>query len=69
MEIIFETITEPRFNGRTFEEMYPDNEMEDEDYYFSVVDEYRDEFMWLTVKYFQEKYVDKMGYELEVDFA
>jgi len=69
MEIIFETITEPRFNGRTFEEMYPDNEMEDEDYYFSVVDEYRDEFMWLTVKYFQEKYVNKMGYELEVDFG
>jgi hypothetical protein len=69
MEIIFETITEPRFNGRTFEEMYPDNEMEDEDYYFSVVDGYRDEFMWLTVKYFQEKYVNKMGYELEVDFG
>lgn len=69
MEIIFETITEPRFNGRTFEEMYPDNEMEDEDYYFSVVDEYRDDFVWLTHKYFQEKYVAKMGYELEMDFA
>ena len=68
MEIIFGTITEPRFNGRTFDEMYPDDG-EDEDYYFGVVDEYRDEFMWLTTKYFQEKYVDKMGYELEVDFA
>lgn len=68
MEIIFDTITEPRFNGRTFDEMYPDDG-EDEDYYFGVVDEYRDEFMWLTTKYFQEKYVDKMGYELEVDFA
>ena len=69
MEIIFDTITEPRFNGRTFGEMYPDNEMEDEDYYFGVVDEYRDEFMWLTNKYFEEKYANKMGYELEVDFA
>ena len=68
MEIIFDTITEPRFNGRTFDEMYLDDG-EDEDYYFGVVDEYRDEFMWLTTKYFQEKYVDKMGYELEVDFA
>lgn len=68
MEIIYDTITEPRFNGRTFDEMYPDDG-EDEDYYYSVVDEYRDEFMWLTTKYFQEKYVDKMGYELEMDYA
>lgn len=68
MEIIFDTITEPRFNGRTFDEMYPDDG-EDEDYYFGVVDEYRDEFMWLTHKYFDEKYANKMGYELEMDFA
>ena len=69
MEIIFDTITEPGFNGRTFEEMYPDNEMEDEDYYFGVVDGYRDDFMWLTHKYFEEKYANKMGYEIEMDFA
>ena len=68
MEIIYETITEPRFNGRTFDEMYP-YDGEDEDYYYSVVDEYRDEFMWLTNRYFQEKYAVKMGYDLEIDYA
>jgi hypothetical protein len=69
MEIIFDTITEPGFNGRTFEEMYPYNEMDEEDYYFGVVDGYRDDFMWLTHKYFDEKYANKMGYEIEMDFA
>jgi hypothetical protein len=47
---------------------YPDDG-EDDDYYFGVVNGYRDEFIYLTHKYFAEKYVNKMGYELEMDFA
>lgn len=68
IEVVHETITEPRFNGRTFDEMYPDDG-EDDEYFYKVMNEYSDEFIYLTHKYFAEKYVNKMGYELEMDFA
>jgi len=68
INVIHETITEPRFNGRTFEEMYPDDG-EDDEYFYKVMNEYSDDFIYLTNKYFQKKYANKMGYELEMDFA
>ena len=41
----------------------------DEDDYQQVMDNYRDDFLWLAAKYIRDKYIDKMGYYLEMDFA
>ena len=64
IDIDFSTIVD---GGRTFDELYPVDD--DDDDYFRVVDEYRDEFLWLTAKHFQENYTDKMGYICEIEFA
>jgi len=68
IEIIFDSITEPMFQGKTFNEYYDYDNM-DEDDYQQVMDTYRDDFLWLTTKYIRDKYIDKMGYYLEMDFA
>lgn len=68
IEIIFDSITEPAFEGKSFDEYYDYDNM-DEDYYQQVMDSYRDDFLWLTTKYIRDKYIDKMGYYLEMDFA
>lgn len=64
IDIDFSTIVD---GGSTFDELYPVEN--DDDDYFLVVSEYRDEFLWLTVKHFQENYTDKMGYICEIEFA
>jgi hypothetical protein len=64
IDINFSTIVD---GGRTFDELYPAED--DDDDYFRVVDEYRDEFLWLTAKHFQKNYTDKMGYVCEIEFA
>lgn len=64
IDIDFSTIID---NGSTFDELYPVED--DDDEYFRVVSEYRDEFLWLTAKHFQKNYTDKMGYMCEIEFA
>ena len=64
IDIDFSTIVD---GGRTFDELYPVEN--DDDEYFAVVNEYRDEFLWLTAKHFQKNYTDKMGYLCEIEFA
>lgn len=64
IEVDFGTITE---GGRKFDDMYPYNDEVDDDDYYLVMDEYFEEFHWLTAKHFQEKYTDKMGYTLEIE--
>jgi hypothetical protein len=63
IDIDFSTIVD---GGRTFDELYPVEN--DDDDYFAVVNEYRDEFLWLTAKHFQKNYTDKMGYLCEIEF-
>ena len=64
IDIDFSTIVD---GGSTFDELYPVED--DDDDYFRVVSEYRDEFLWLTAKHFQKNYTDKMGYVCEIEFA
>ena len=64
IDIDFSTIID---NGRTLDELYPVED--DDDEYFGAVNEYRDEFLWLTAKHFQKNYTDKMGYMCEIEFA
>jgi len=64
IDIDFSTIVD---GGRPFDELYPVEN--DDDDYFAVVNEYRDEFLWLTAKHFQKNYTDKMGYLCEIEFA
>ena len=66
IEIDFDTIVD---GGRTFIEMYPEDGMDDDDDYYRVIDEYRDEFSWLTAKHFQKNFTDKIGYMCEIEFA
>lgn len=68
IEIIFDSITEPMFNGKSFDEYYDYDSMDDDDY-TQIMDSYRDDFLWLATKYIREKYIDKIGYYLEMDFA
>ena len=63
IDVDFDTIID---NGSTFDELYPDEY--DDDGYFRVISEYRDEFLWFTVKHFQKNYTDKMGYMCEIEF-
>jgi len=53
--------------GRTLDELYPVED--DDDDYFRVLEEYRNEFLWLTAKHFQKNYTDKMGYVCEIEFT
>lgn len=66
IDIDFSTIVD---GGRTFDELYPDDDDVDDDDYFRVVDEYRDEFLWLTAKHFQKNYTNKIGYMCDIEFA
>ena len=68
IEIIFDSITEPMFQGKSFDEYYDYDNMDDDDY-THMMDSYRDDFLWLTTKYIRDKYTDKMGYYLEMDFS
>lgn len=65
IDIDFSTIVD---GGRTFDELLPDDNYDDDDY-FIVVDRYRDEFLWLTTKHFQKNYTDKIGYMCTIEFA
>jgi len=67
-EIIFDTITEPSFNGRTFDEMYDYDNM-DEDEYYEILNSYRDNLHWGLNNYIEKKYTRKMGYYLELEWA
>jgi hypothetical protein len=66
-EIIFDTITEPSFNGRTFDEMYDYDNM-DEDDYDEIVNSYRDDLHWGLQNYIEKKYTRKMGYYLDLEW-
>lgn len=67
-EIMFDSITEPAFEGKSFDEYYDYDNM-DEDDYMQIIDSYREDFIWLSAKYIRDKYTDKMGYYLEMDFS
>jgi len=67
-ELIYDTITEPGFNGKTFNEMYVYDNM-DEDDYDEIMKSYRDDLTWGLKKYIDIKYTRKMGYYLELDWA
>ena len=67
-ELIYDTITEPGFNGKTFDEMYDYDNM-DEDDYDEIMNSYRDDLTWGLQKYIDKKYTRKMGYYLELEWA
>ena len=67
-ELIYDTITEPGFNGKTFNEMYDYDNM-DEDEYDEIMNSYRDDLTWGLQKYIDKKYNRKMGYYLELEWA
>jgi len=66
-EIEFDTLTD---NGRTLNDMFPPGDEEpDDDEYFRVVDECRDEIFLGVAQHFNRNYADKMGYNLEVEYS
>ena len=67
-EIIFDTITEPSFNGRTFDEMYDYDNMGEDDYDV-IVNSYRDDLHWGLNNYIEKKYTRKMGYYVVLEWA
>lgn len=64
-EIDRDSITD---NGRSiYDNLYGDVPSYD-DLYFEIFEDYRDEIIEITNKEFQEKYTNKMGYDLEIEF-
>ena len=68
-EIIYNTITEPGFNGKTFYEMYVNDNYDDDEEYDEIINSYRDELTWGLQRYIDKKYTRKMGYYLELEYA
>lgn len=65
MEIDLDSITE---NGRSiYDDLYDDDPNYDDEFY-NLVEDYRDEVISIVNKVLQEKYTNKMGYDLETEF-
>ena len=65
MEIDLDSITE---NGRSiYDDLYDDDPNYDDEF-FNLVEDYRDEVISIVNKVLQEKYTNKMGYDLETEF-
>lgn len=63
-EVDLDSITE---NGRSvYDELYDDDPNYDDEF-FDITNEYRGKCIDIFTKYMQEKYTDKMGYDLEID--
>lgn len=65
MEIDLDSITE---NGRSIYEDLPDDDQNYDDEFYNLVEDYRDEVISIVNKVLQEKYTNKMGYDLETEF-